>query len=62
MSKVRVQPTGEDGNIFNLVRIASKEMRRNGQEELEEDMGEKVFNSGSYNEALQMIMDYADVY
>ena len=42
---------GQDGNIFNLVGIAAKTLRKNGMKEEASELTEKVFNSGSYEEA-----------
>ncbi|MDE5772532.1 MAG: hypothetical protein K2I06_13050 [Ruminococcus sp.] len=39
---------GENGNIFNLVGIASGTLRRNGMADEAKEMGERVFLSGSY--------------
>jgi len=38
MSKPTVKLTGEDGNIFNLVAIASTEMKRQGLVEETKEM------------------------
>ena len=43
---------GEDGNIFHLVGIAAKTLKRNGLSEEASEMTDKVFASGSYEEAL----------
>ena len=40
---------GEDGNIFHLVGIAAKTLRRNGLSAEASEMAEKVFGSGSYD-------------
>jgi len=61
MGKIKVNLIGEDGNIFNLVGIVSREMRRNGLEELASEMRNRVFNSESYDNALQIIMEYVDI-
>ena len=52
MEKIKVNLIGADGNIFNLVGIVSREMRRNGLEELASEMRNRVFNSESYDNAL----------
>lgn len=61
MGKIKVNLIGEDGNIFNLVGIVSREMRRNGLEELASEMRNRVFNSEAYDNALQIIMEYVDI-
>jgi len=45
---------GENGNIFNLVGIAARTLKRNGLYEQASEMSEKVFKSGSYEEALSL--------
>ncbi len=52
---------GEDGNIFHLVGIAAKTLRKNGMKEEASEMTEKVFKSGSYEEALGIIGDYVNI-
>ena len=60
----RVKPDcpliGEDGNIFHLVGIAAKTLRKNGMKEEASEMSEKVFGSGSY-EALGIIGEYVNI-
>ncbi len=61
----RVKPDcpliGTDGNIFHLVGIAAKTLRRNGLSEEASEMSEKVFGSGSYDEALGIIGEYVNI-
>ncbi|MCH5205165.1 MAG: hypothetical protein J1F03_10470 [Oscillospiraceae bacterium] len=52
---------GQDGNIYNLVGIASKTLKRNGMAAEASEMTEKVFNSGSYMEALGIIGEYVNI-
>ena len=52
---------GEDGNIFNLIGIASKTLKNAGLSEQATEMTERVFASGSYDEALCIIMDYVEI-
>ncbi len=61
----RVKPDcpliGQDGNIFNLVGIAAKTLRKNGMKEEASEMMEKVFGSSSYEEALGIIGEYVNI-
>ena len=61
----RVKPDcpliGEDGNIFHLVGIAAKTLLKNGMKEEASEMSEKVFGSGSYEEALGIIGEYVNI-
>jgi hypothetical protein len=59
--KPTVTLIGEDGNIFNLVGIASKALKKAGQPDKASEMATKVFNSGSYDEALNIIGQYCEI-
>ncbi len=52
---------GQDGNIFNLVGIASKTLKRNGMHEESKEMSNRVFSSHSYDEALNIIGEYVEI-
>ena len=52
---------GQDGNVFNLISLASRALKRAGQSDKSQEMTKKVFASGSYDEALQIIMEYVEV-
>ncbi len=52
---------GQDGNIFNLVGIASRTLKRNGLSDEASEMTSKVFKSGSYEEALGIIGEYVNI-
>ena len=61
MEKPVVKLIGEDGNIFNLLGICTRALKRNKQEDLVPEMVEKVTSSNSYDEALAALLDYVDV-
>ena len=52
---------GTDGNIFNLMGIASKTLRQNGMAEQAVEMCDRICASGSYDEALCIIGDYVNI-
>ena len=52
---------GQNGNIYNLVGIAAKTLKRNGLLAEASEMTEKVFGSGSYDEALGIIGEYVNI-
>lgn len=52
---------GENGNIYNLVGIASRTLKRNCLSDEASEMTEKVFGSGSYEEALGIIGEYVNI-
>lgn len=52
---------GKDGNIFNLVGLASRTLKENGLKEKAHEMWKRVMESGSYNEALNIIGEYVTI-
>lgn len=52
---------GRNGNIYNLVGIAAKTLKRNGLSAEASEMMEKVFGSGNYEEALDIIGEYVNI-
>ncbi len=61
MDKPKCKLIGQDGNIFNLMSIASRTLKSAGLKEQAEEMIERISNSGSYHEALGIIMEYVEV-
>ena len=51
---------GQDGNIFNLMGIASKTLKRNGMAEQAMEMCERITSSSDYNKALGIICEYVN--
>lgn len=52
---------GENGNIFNLMGIASRTLKHHGMREQAEEMKARIRESKSYDDAIQIIMDYVEV-
>lgn len=53
---------GEDGNIFNLMGIASRTLKRNCMQEEAKEMCDKITSGAkSYDEALCIIGEYVDI-
>ena len=52
---------GQDGNIFNLMGIASKTLKRNGMYDEAKEMCSRITSSGSYYEALNVIGEYVEI-
>ena len=52
---------GEDGNIFNLMGIASRTLRGHGMGEQAKEMTSRIRASGSYDEALNIIGEYVNI-
>ena len=61
MNKPKCKLIGEDGNIFNLMGIASKTLKEAGLIEEAKEMVEKVTSSDSYLEALAIISEYVEI-
>lgn len=61
MEKPKCALIGQDGNIFNLVGIASKTLKRNGMQEESKEMSNRVFSLHSYDEALSIIGEYVEI-
>jgi hypothetical protein len=51
---------GADGNIFNLMAIARRTLKKAGHSEQADELYERVTGSGSYYEALTIIGDYVN--
>ena len=52
---------GADGNIFNLISIASRTLKRHGQVSQAIAMQKRVLSSNSYDEALCIIGEYVNI-
>lgn len=60
--KPRCKLIGEDGNIFNLIAIASKTLRNNNMYKLAKEMENRIIKgSKSYEEALGVIEEYVEI-
>jgi len=61
MNKPKCKLIGKDGNVFNLIGIVSKTLKKAGKSEEATEMQIRVFKSGSYDEALQIFQEYVDI-
>lgn len=61
MKKPTCALIGKNGNIYNLLGIAKRTLRECGMGEEADKMRERVFKSGSYDEALSIISDYVNI-
>ena len=52
---------GEDGNIFNLMGIASRILKENGMSEQAREMRQRITQCQSYDSALCIIADYVNI-
>ena len=53
---------GEDGNVFNIIGRVSKSLQQAGLKKEAAEFQNKAFNSGSYDEVLQLAMKYVCIY
>ena len=60
-SKPDCRLIGENGNIFNLMAIASRTLRNCGMADEAKEMRERIMSSDSYEEALCVIGDYVNI-
>ena len=59
--RISVKLIGEDGNIFYIMGKVSRELKRNGQSAEATEMCNRIYKSGSYDKALQIVMEYVDI-
>jgi len=60
--KPKVKLVGENGNVFNLMGICQKALRKEGLNDEAKEMVDRIFHSGSYDEALSIMCEYVDAY
>ncbi len=62
MEKPKCKLVGENGNIFNLMGIASRALKSAGQPEKAKEMCNKITSQAkSYEEALVIISEYVEI-
>lgn len=61
MMKPKCKLVGQDGNIFNLMGIASRTLKEVELKEKAAEMVDRITKSKSYDEALRIIMEYVEV-
>ena len=63
MGKPTCKLIGENGNIFNLIGIASRALKENDLSEQAEEMSRRIMGgeTQSYDEALCIIMEYVEI-
>ena len=52
---------GQDGNIFNLMGIASRTLKQNGFADQAKEMCDRIYESGDYYKALGIIGEYVNI-
>lgn len=61
MEKPRCKLVGEDGNVFNVIGRVRRALRDAGQGERAREFVERAFRCGSYDEVLQLVLEYVEV-
>ena len=51
---------GQDGNIFAILGRASRLLKENGQPDQAKEMCDRVYQSGNYYKALNIISEYVE--
>jgi hypothetical protein len=59
-TKPRAKVLGQDGNVFNILAICSRALKNAGLHQESDRMQQEVFASGSYDEALAIMMRYVE--
>ena len=60
LQKPKAPLIGADGNIFNLMGIVARTLRKAGQGHLVQEMNDRVTSCSNYNEALNVLFDYVE--
>ena len=61
ITKPRCKLSGTDGNVFALAGQVQRALKGAGQHELASQFMSRLKSCGSYDEALQLMMEYAEV-
>lgn len=59
--KPKCKLIGEDGNIFFILGRVSRVLKDNGMVDKAKECSDRVMASGSYEQALGIIMEYVEV-
>ena len=51
---------GADGNVFSLIGLATRTLKDNGMADAAKEMRTRIMDSGSYDMALGIIMEYVE--
>lgn len=60
-TNLQVKVVGEDSNIFNLLGVVTKELKRNGYRDLAKDLPPQIFECESYDKALTILDRYVEL-
>ena len=60
-SNVQVKLTGKDGNAFAIIGNVSRALKTAGHRDLADEMVTRCMNAESYDQLLQIVMEYVIV-
>ncbi len=60
--KPRCELKDKNGNIFNLLAVASNVLRENGKTNEADELNNRIWECDSYEDALKLIGEYVDIY
>lgn len=58
---VVVQLSGRDGNVFAIIGAVSRALKRAGNPDMAVEFQSRACNAQSYDEVLQIVMEYVEV-
>lgn len=61
LTDLQVKVIGEDSNIFNLLGLVTKELKRNGYREFAKELPPQIFECNSYDQALAILDKYVEL-
>ena len=61
MERPNCQLVGQNGNVFNIIGLVSKALKKAGQTEKAKEFMAKAFKAGSYEEVLQLAEEYVEI-
>jgi hypothetical protein len=61
MEKPTVKLIGEDGNVFNIIGLVRKALKRAGHPDLADEFSNKAMKQPSYDHVLALVTEYCEV-
>jgi len=61
MNKPKCKLIGKDGNVFNIIGIVSKTLKKEGMTKEASEFTAKAFNSESYDTVLCLCSNYVEI-
>ena len=60
-TNLQVKDVGEDSNIFNLLGLVTKELKRNSYRDLAKELPPQIFECETYDKALTILDRYVEL-